>query len=81
LQKEKFYFLTNVEFINFANNQLEIKINCSKGTYIRALARYIGQKLNTGGHLKLERSQIGNFTLNDTITLDEFEKIIIQNTQ
>jgi len=74
--------IKNVEFINFANNQLEIKINCSKGTYIRALARDIGQKLNTGGHLiKLERSQIGNFTLNDTITLEEFEKIIIQNTQ
>ena len=52
----------NLKNYNFPN--LEIEISCSKGTYIRSLARDIGVKLNTGGYLsKLTRTAVGEYTL------------------
>lgn len=49
---------------------LKIKVICGKGTYIRSLARDIGQKLGTGGYLKsLIRTRIGDFTINKAIRL------------
>ena len=56
---------------------VELKIVCSKGTYIRAIARDIGLALNNGAHLtELRRTKIGEFTVNDAITVDEFEKLL-----
>jgi len=72
--------IREIEFLSFRNNQLEIKIVCSKGTYIRALARDLGQRLNTGGHLiKLHRSKIGTFNSEKSISLKDFEFIINEN--
>jgi tRNA pseudouridine55 synthase len=52
-------------------------IKCSKGTYIRSLARDIGKELGTGGFLKsLVRTAIGNITLENTVTIAEFEKML-----
>jgi tRNA pseudouridine55 synthase len=59
--------ITGIElpFINF-------KITCSKGTYIRSLARDFGKILNNGAYLdSLCRTEIGNFSLNEAFTLDE----------
>lgn len=48
------------------------KITCSKGTYIRSLARDFGKLLNNGAYLEsLCRTNIGNFSLNEAFTLDE----------
>lgn len=48
------------------------KITCSKGTYIRSLARDFGELLNNGAYLdSLCRTDIGNFSLNEAFTLDE----------
>lgn len=45
---------------------VHFRIVCSKGTYIRSVARDLGKKLNTGGHLsKLERTRIGNFLISN----------------
>jgi tRNA pseudouridine55 synthase len=56
---------------------VELQINCSKGTYIRALARDIGQSLNVGAHLtELKRTKNGKFNLEDAITVDEFQKLL-----
>jgi len=72
--------LINIRKIEILNNnlsELELKINCSKGTYIRALARDIGVSLNSGAHLiKLERTKSGNFEINEALTIEQFEKIL-----
>ncbi len=57
---------------------IKLKISCSKGTYIRALARDIGLALNCGAHItELQRSRIGNFTLEQAQTLMDFEKNLV----
>ena len=54
---------------------LELKINCSKGTYIRSIARDIGTALNSGAHLiQLRRTASGEFNISNAITIEELEK-------
>ncbi len=53
--------------------QMGIRVVCGKGTYIRALARDIGQALGSGAFLtELCRTRVGSVDINDCITLDEF---------
>ena len=52
--------------------EAKIRIACSKGTYIRAFARDLGEALGTGAHLSgLVRTKTGTFTLEDALSLDE----------
>ena len=56
----------DITLISYAWPELVIDISCSKGTYIRSLARDIGIKLGTGGYIKdLCRTGIGPYTLAD----------------
>ena len=49
--------------------EVDFRIVCSKGTYIRSIARDIGLALNSGAHLtKLCRTRIGEFLLKDAVT-------------
>jgi tRNA pseudouridine55 synthase len=67
----------NLEMISYNEPILKIKIKCGKGTYIRALARDIGKKLNTGAHLTaLKRTAIGDYTLEKAMSPDEFQKLL-----
>lgn len=67
----------NIELLEENMPTLKIKINCSKGTYIRALARDIGTKLDSGAYMtSLVRTSSGNFNLNDAITVEQFEERI-----
>jgi tRNA pseudouridine55 synthase len=51
---------------------LDVEVDCSSGTYIRALARDLGAALGVGGHLtSLRRTRVGRFTLADACSLDE----------
>ena len=55
-----------------------IRIACSKGTYIRAFARDLGEALGTGAHLSsLIRTKTGDFRLEDALTLDEALSLLI----
>jgi tRNA pseudouridine55 synthase len=50
--------------------ELSLRVECSKGTYIRALARDLGEKLGVGGHLTaLRRTAIGPFSVGESWTL------------
>ena len=50
----------------------DIRIACTKGTYIRALARDLGEALDTGAHLDaLCRTRTGGFRIEDALTLDQ----------
>ncbi|MEB3022282.1 tRNA pseudouridine(55) synthase TruB [[Mycobacterium] crassicus] len=51
---------------------LDVEVDCSAGTYVRALARDVGSELGVGGHLTaLRRTRAGNFGLDQARTLDE----------
>ena len=50
---------------------LTVKVSCSKGTYIRALAQDIGNMLGCGAHItNLERTSVGEFSIKDAFTLE-----------
>ena len=53
--------------------RIRIRVRCSKGTYIRSLAREIGEALQSGGHLtSLRRTRSGGFTAEKASSLDDF---------
>jgi len=61
-----------LEVLQCAPPILELRVRCSKGTYIRALAEDIGAALGTGAHLAaLRRTGSGRFNVRDAVTLDE----------
>ena len=65
----------NLELLE--DNCLSFQVDCSKGTYIRSLARDIAKQLNTGGHLiKLRRTRSGNFDLEQAISMEDCLKMI-----
>jgi len=57
--------------------EIDFKIHCSKGTYIRSIANDFGERLNSGATLiALRRIQSGNFFIENTKTVEEWEQII-----
>ena len=61
-----------LEILQCAPPVLELRVRCSKGTYIRALAEDIGTALGTGAHLAaLRRTASGRFNVKDAVTLEE----------
>ena len=64
------------EITKIALPEIDFRVVCSKGTYIRSLAFDFGKALNSGGHLTaLRRTKIGDFSVNDAIEPLAFEKI------
>ena len=65
----------SINILKFELPNLTIEINCSKGTYVRSLARDIGESLGTVAHLtELERTKIGDFDVKKAISIKEFEE-------
>jgi tRNA pseudouridine55 synthase len=59
----------------------DFELECGKGTYVRSIARDMGQILGCFGHvITLRRLAVGNFTEEGSISLDEFEKIMQNST-
>ena len=72
--KEKEIKINEFKILNFSSPVIEFYISCSKGTYIRSLARDIGLRLGCGAYLsELRRTKIGNFDVDDASTIEEFE--------
>ncbi|MCI8961658.1 MAG: tRNA pseudouridine(55) synthase TruB [Clostridia bacterium] len=60
--------------IDLQNNQIEVRIECSKGTYIRTLCEDIAKKLGTIGYMKeLNRIQVGEFNIEKAIKIQELK--------
>lgn len=56
------------------NRTIEFEVKCSKGTYIRTLCETIAERLQTIGYMKeLKRTQVGEFKIEDCITIEELE--------
>lgn len=70
--KPKALEIREIEILDYQAPVLTLRILCSKGTYIRALARDIAAALDTGGHLTaLRRTRVGDFTIESCLTVDE----------
>jgi len=75
--KSKLLVIDEIEVLDFSLPVLKIRVVCSKGTYIRALARDIGLALGSGAHLiALERTRIGEVRLEDCWQIDDLSSHI-----
>lgn len=75
--KPKILVIDDIELLEYNNPVIKIRVVCSKGTYIRALARDIGAVLNSGAHLiGLERTRIGDVRLGDCIDGEQLEEFV-----
>ena len=68
-------FIYSFEILKCELPIVHFRLVCSKGTYVRSLVNDIGVKLNVGAYLKsLSRTKIGNYNLNDALTLDDIRQ-------
>ena len=75
--KSKTLVIDEIELLEYALPISKIRVVCSKGTYIRALARDIGEALHSGAHLiGLERTRIGNVTLDQCMSPEEIDAFL-----
>lgn len=75
--KPKLLVIDEIELLEYDISKIKIRVVCSKGTYIRALARDIGEALESGAHLiGLERTRVGDITLSDCANGENIEEII-----
>ena len=84
--KAKTLVIDEIELLRCELPEIDIRVVCSKGTYIRALARDIGQALHSGAHLTaLRRTRIGDRRVEDCLRLEEFpewlELQVIETTE
>lgn len=73
--KPKLLKIDEIEVLGFDEGtmQLTIRVVCSKGTYIRALARDIGERLESGAYLTaLRRTRVGETRVDDCLTIEQF---------
>ena len=67
----------NLEIVEFELPKLVLRVKCSKGTYIRSLARDVGEALQSGGHLTgLIRTQSGGFSVEKCLKMEDLEKVM-----
>jgi len=72
-------FFREIELLSFKIPEIEIRLVCSKGTYIRSFARDFGQALGSGSYLSsLRRMAIGLYRVNDSYSLEKFKEYIEQ---
>lgn len=74
--KAKVLVIDEIELLDFSPSsmQMTIRVVCSKGTYIRALARDIGEALQSGAHLiALRRTRVGEIRVEDCMKMEDFE--------
>ena len=72
--------IDSIELISCNIPDITIRVVCSKGTYIRALARDIGEALNSGAHLTgLVRTRVGNVGLDQCLNMEDVDQFLEKN--
>ena len=75
--KAKTLIIDEIELMDYQLPVIKIRVVCSKGTYIRALARDIGQALDSGAHLiELKRTRIGDVTLDKCLNPEDIDSFL-----
>ena len=67
--------INSIDLIDFNSNSIKFRVDCSKGTYVRVLGKDIAEKLGTVGYLtSLKRTKVGNYLVNDSISVESFQE-------
>ena len=75
--KPKTLVIDEIELMEYSQTAIKIRVVCSKGTYIRGLARDIGEALKSGAHLtSLVRTRIGETKLEDCLTIEQVQSLL-----
>lgn len=75
--KPKTLAIDEIELMEYSQTAIKIRVVCSKGTYIRGLARDIGEALKSGAHLtSLVRTRIGETKLEDCLTIEQLQSML-----
>jgi len=75
--KAKDVTIHEFEFTNINLPEIDFRVVCTKGTYIRSLAYDFGRFLNNGAHLSaLHRTRIGEYSIKDALNLDQLEFLL-----
>lgn len=75
-------FIRELELIEYGIPESRIRLLCSKGTYVRAFARDLGEALGSGSYLSaLTRTAIGPYILDKAWNLEKFENYLVQMKQ
>ena len=75
--KPKVLVIDEIELLSYSQTSITVRVVCSKGTYIRALARDIGESLGSGGHLTaLRRTRVGSVKVEDCLSVDAAATLI-----
>ena len=70
--KAKVLVIDEIELLEYSQQSIVVRVVCSKGTYIRALARDIGEALNSGGHLTaLRRTRVGDVKVEECLSVEQ----------
>lgn len=71
--------INSIDSEKISENVYKMRISCSKGTYIRTLCHDIGEKLGCGAAMSaLERTKSGSFTIENSYTIEDLEKLTIE---
>lgn len=77
--KPKVLVIDAIELLEFSPTAIKVRVVCSKGTYIRALARDIGLALGSGAHLTgLRRTRVGAYGLDRCLTVEQAAAMIAE---
>jgi tRNA pseudouridine55 synthase len=75
-REPRFIRVSSFELLGFQSPTLEVRVRCSKGTYIRTLAHDLGEKIGCGAHLSaLRRTASDRFSVDEAHTLTELEEM------
>lgn len=78
--KKRMIAISEFDLTNISLPDVDFRISCTKGTYIRSIARDFGLALDSGAYLSaLRRTRIGEYTIQEAKTLEEIEKEITEN--
>ena len=73
-REPRFIRVSAFELLSFASPKLTFRLHCTKGTYVRTIAKDLGEKLGCGGHLSaLRRTGSGTFNIAQCVPLAEIE--------
>lgn len=76
-RKARSVHIFDIDILRYEDDEIDIEVHCSKGTYIRTLAEDIGEKLGCGAHLSaLRRTASGPFDIEDSVTIEELEALV-----
>jgi tRNA pseudouridine55 synthase len=74
--------IDHFEFVDWSLPELRFRVECSKGTYVRSLARDIGEELGVGAHLSaLRRTAIGPYQVESAWSLDDLRGALPHTTR